>query len=198
MHFCPLCKFMVYTQLSKVDGQKKILQNYCKNCGWSDDYQNQDQSNLIYHRNYQEDYIADKIVSNRYTIFDYTLPRVTYPCINDKCATLLSSSNTSNRFMVNNIPADESPTVVSDTLKQNINIEEFYPVKLTSGVIQVKEGIDMETVKEWCKKQSISDQTLTCSDYHTPGKEVLYIKYDSINMKYLYICAVCGTSWKKN
>jgi DNA-directed RNA polymerase subunit M/transcription elongation factor TFIIS len=26
--------------------------------------------------------------------------------------------------------------------------------------------------------------------------DVIYIKYDSANMKYLYICTVCDTNWK--
>jgi hypothetical protein len=25
---------------------------------------------------------------------------------------------------------------------------------------------------------------------------VIYIKYDSVNMKYMYICNVCGDSWR--
>ena len=29
-------------------------------------------------------------------------------------------------------------------------------------------------------------------------KEVIYIKYDHINMRYLYICTKCSESWKKN
>jgi len=27
-------------------------------------------------------------------------------------------------------------------------------------------------------------------------RDVIYIKYDTINMKYLYICNVCGESWR--
>lgn len=27
-------------------------------------------------------------------------------------------------------------------------------------------------------------------------REVIYIRYDDINMKYIYVCAVCNTSWK--
>ena len=28
--------------------------------------------------------------------------------------------------------------------------------------------------------------------------EVIYIKYDSKNMKYLYVCETCGETWKQN
>jgi len=27
-------------------------------------------------------------------------------------------------------------------------------------------------------------------------REVIYIRYDDINMKYIYLCAVCDTLWK--
>jgi DNA-directed RNA polymerase subunit M/transcription elongation factor TFIIS len=27
-------------------------------------------------------------------------------------------------------------------------------------------------------------------------KDVIYMKYDSVNLKYLYICNVCNTQWK--
>lgn len=27
-------------------------------------------------------------------------------------------------------------------------------------------------------------------------RDVIYIKYDAINMKYMYICNVCGESWR--
>jgi DNA-directed RNA polymerase subunit M/transcription elongation factor TFIIS len=28
--------------------------------------------------------------------------------------------------------------------------------------------------------------------------EVIYVRYDDINLKYLYICSVCDTKWKTN
>ena len=27
-------------------------------------------------------------------------------------------------------------------------------------------------------------------------REIIYIRYDDTNMKYIYVCAVCNTSWK--
>lgn len=29
-------------------------------------------------------------------------------------------------------------------------------------------------------------------------REIIYIRYDDINMKYLYLCSTCDTSWKAN
>jgi len=30
------------------------------------------------------------------------------------------------------------------------------------------------------------------------GREVIYIQYDDTNMKYMYVCAICNTSWKND
>ena len=29
-------------------------------------------------------------------------------------------------------------------------------------------------------------------------REILYIRYDDINMKYVYMCSTCDTMWKTN
>ena len=76
MQFCPECKFMTYTKLRTEEESDVIngLISYCKNCGWKGTLESVD--NSIYKRNYQEDFIANKIITNKYTIFDVTLPRV--------------------------------------------------------------------------------------------------------------------------
>ena len=34
------------------------------------------------------------------------------------------------------------------------------------------------------------------SDFDSNTKEIIYIRYDNISMKYLYLCSHCDTSWK--
>jgi hypothetical protein len=29
-------------------------------------------------------------------------------------------------------------------------------------------------------------------------REVIYIRYDDTNMKYMYVCAICNTQWKND
>ena len=41
-----------------------------------------------------------------------------------------------------------------------------------------------------------SDASSTASA--SPQSEVIYMRYDDINMKYLYICTTCDTVWKTN
>lgn len=46
--------------------------------------------------------------------------------------------------------------------------------------------------------------TMRCPNQQCPankgdqGQEVLYIRYDDANMKYVYMCANCDTIWKTN
>ena len=65
---------MLYTKLkdtSEVEGAHHQLFDYCKNCG----YENVENLNKsVYKRNYENDYTADKIISNKYTIYDSALP----------------------------------------------------------------------------------------------------------------------------
>ena len=35
-----------------------------------------------------------------------------------------------------------------------------------------------------------------CEAAKQPDSEVIYIRYDDINMKYIYLCGVCNTVWK--
>jgi hypothetical protein len=45
--------------------------------------------------------------------------------------------------------------------------------------------------------KNIKCPTGTCAT-NTTGQErdVILVKYDSVNMKYIYICNVCGTEWR--
>lgn len=40
-----------------------------------------------------------------------------------------------------------------------------------------------------CKSNSVDDAA---------NREVIYIRYDDINMKYIYLCTVCDKIWKTN
>lgn len=45
--------------------------------------------------------------------------------------------------------------------------------------------------------KNIKCPTGTCSTNITgQERDVILVKYDSVNMKYIYICNVCGTEWR--
>ena len=43
-----------------------------------------------------------------------------------------------------------------------------------------------------------SNETSTSSNSTKTPSEVIYLRYDDDNMKYLYLCAVCDTKWTTN
>jgi hypothetical protein len=47
----------------------------------------------------------------------------------------------------------------------------------------------------------INDPHISCSNdickAKDANKQIIYIKYDSKNMKYLYVCENCGKTWKQ-
>jgi DNA-directed RNA polymerase subunit M/transcription elongation factor TFIIS len=36
----------------------------------------------------------------------------------------------------------------------------------------------------------------SCNSLKDEDQEVLYIRYDDTNMKYIYLCGICNTTWK--
>ena len=46
------------------------------------------------------------------------------------------------------------------------------------------------------KKSNEEKTALDMSDKDNNGREVIYIRYDDINMKYVYLCVNCDTTWK--
>ena len=35
-------------------------------------------------------------------------------------------------------------------------------------------------------------------DEGAPPAEIIYLRYDDVNMKFVYLCSVCDTIWKLN
>lgn len=197
MEFCPNCKFLLYTKFNKTeDGTEPTLINYCKNCNWKGEMK--DSSSAIYTRNYQEDFIAEKVLYNKYSIYDVALPRVSFDCVNKKCATNINVDN-SVSLVLNNLPADYSDEEFNNIFndyKPSI-IKDVYRIHLSSALIVCNTADQKKTISELFTKTQIDQKSISVEEYKAPKKEVLYIKYDNKNMKYLYMCAICGTSWKK-
>jgi len=46
------------------------------------------------------------------------------------------------------------------------------------------------------KKEEKTDLDVSDKDNNNNGREVIYIRYDDVNMKYVYLCVHCNTTWK--
>jgi hypothetical protein len=79
----------------------------------------------------------------------------------------------------------------------------------TLQVLKFTDPKDLKLCLESLKEKAISEENLLPKDhkwikdqnYPTPIlsqilREVVSIKYDEVNMKYMYICTTCGSSWK--
>lgn len=53
---------------------------------------------------------------------------------------------------------------------------------------------DRATIVGTTEEEAISGAVATGADDAVP-REVIYLRYDDINMKYIYLCAVCNTIW---
>ena len=193
MEFCPNCKFMVYTRMTNDPGDEPHLKHFCKNCKWESKIISTDEP--VYIRNYKDDFIADKVLSNKYTIYDVTLPRVELDCVNTSCATVVDI-DADNTLFVNNIPPDYTDEQFADIFKDAPLSSTPMRVKLSGALITCSPENRQVVIDSYLNKL-VDTNTLTVESYRKPDKEVLYIKYDPTNMRYLYLCAVCGTSWKK-
>ena len=264
MEFCPECNSMLYTKLEEIESDDLVstqrLTNYCKNCGYKDVIpENKDKS--VYLRNYENDYVVDKLLTNKYTIFDNALPRLSMKCINENCITN-HKINTDSSFIIDNIPENYNIENFKILLSNYSEIIlDFIQVRLTSIVIKLndsesesliqknKENItndinntiiiyskdiletEIKTLSQKYNKlikkivpgtnnsylitlHNFKDESffnelntlkiyyekfsLKINEFKIPESEVLYIKYDPDNMKYLYMCVNCSTSWKGN
>lgn len=192
------------------------LSYYCKHCNWveemkiADKYESsehavieqKEESTCIYQRNYKEDYIVDRVVSNKYTIYDYTLPRVSYDCINETCPTN-REFNLENLIYITNVPPDHSDKQIGEMFERLLGVkisevQERVRIQLTNVLLILKDKKLVNNIRSMIDNKIEDGYTLHVEEFQKPKKEILYIKYDPINMKYLYICSNCGTSWKKD
>lgn len=296
MNFCPECNFLLYKNLksSKVDvdetkdtsGQdsdsketyenilspdmsKCSLVEYCKNCGYENKVVENNVS--VYKRNYQNNFIVDRLLKNKYTIYDSTLPRLDIKCKNKHCITHNSSKelSRSNAIIINNIPEQLTNQEIENILEQytfgtisKISSEDkdyiktingynmFYKrIKLCQLIVYFENSKKKQRKKKTSSKKKSSDDTSSISseesksskgskkskttegdseilnnfknyiedytleikssnsddtvsvkqfrteEFKLPNNEVIFIKYDPANMKYLYMCINCGDSW---
>lgn len=46
------------------------------------------------------------------------------------------------------------------------------------------------------RTKSIKCPNKSCTATEQGGQEVIYLRYDDTNMKYIYLCTICNTVWK--
>lgn len=180
MQFCSECHNMYYLKIRDEDGNiGNTLIYYCRNCGHEDTTLST--TNIcvsdIQLRTSEKKYTH---IVNEYTKFDPTLPRInTIKCPNQEC-----SSNTAMKG-----GAPKTNAVGAKTTKLKIKTKKteasladdpaaLEPVPAASAVPVPAPALDATLESE------------------QNNREVIYIRYDDTNMKYVYLCVHCDTTWR--
>lgn len=188
---------MLYTRYIK---DKKMLENYCKNCNFeSDEYFQEklasNKSICVYEKNYSDDYVAMKAVQNQYITFDPTLPRLSnIECINKRCATNFSPEQRDMSVIVHNIEFLKGDLSPLEEYFQNIDRRSVVePQTENSALVTMGTKAQVRALPQMI---TLGGFTVRLEPASSVEREIVFIKYDHTNLKYLYMCSTCSTSWK--
>ena len=188
MKFCKKCSNMLYIHSTENVVELKYT---CRNC----DYKEVDKTpqRCIYENVYSKQKSTHDIIYNKYTRHDATLPRInTIKCINSKC---VSNKDYTNVLLLNDI------SVHRDRPEFDKKFEEIVG-KLgidRENIIQLDEDtIIIKSVSNLVETRSELEQIHHFMEYHEKlDSQIIFIKYDPDELRYVYICDYCNTSWKK-
>ena len=138
---------------------------YCRNCGNEDDTITID--NLVVSQTCLQQSGGNQINGvNKYTKLDPTLPRInTIQCPNSECPC--------NR--------NHNPTQYADRATITGTNEANEANEAASEASEANEANEANEAKK--------------VDADAVPREVIYLRYDDIRLKYIYLCAVCNTIW---
>ena len=213
MEFCLNCENLLSLQIK----EGKLLE-FCKVCEFSRKY-DLDKRPCIFEKKFnQNSFLSEKYTNNPFICLDKSLPRISsMQCKNPKCITNQSDKNF-QWLIIRDIPIDLYEPIVESvhsfvedrklslpirvekkvTYEQillQINKSDIDEDILTESMLELEEAI--RTYLETVRKQPIEPiQLWKIERYKKPENEVVFIKYDHVNMKYVYICCHCNHSWE--
>jgi len=195
MKFCLECHNMYYLKVSDVEGEiSNTLIYYCRNCGHEDSNIDEESicvSDMQLKRSEQN---FTHIV-NDYTKYDPTLPRInSIKCPNQDCDSNTMNGGGSGSYSGSakkkslKKHLDSANKSAADAMASAADAE-----KILNEIEKQEEEIEKEEGKT---KSSLADNQIMDYDSTKANREVLYIRYDDVNMKYVYVCVHCNTTWK--
>ena len=195
MKFCSECHNMYYLKVSDVEDEiSNTLIYYCRNCGHEDSNIDEESicvSDMQLKRSEQN---FTHIV-NDYTKYDPTLPRInSIKCPNQDCDSNTMNGGGSGSYSGSakkkslKKHLDSANKSAADAMASAADAE-----KILNEIEKQEEEIEKEEGKT---KSSLADNQIMDYDSTKANREVLYIRYDDVNMKYVYVCVHCNTTWK--
>lgn len=204
MRFCDKCGSIInlVNKKDETNPDKEVLNFVCNNC--NNEINENLENTCVYKQVYDEDFNSDKFINNPYTKYDNTLPRVSnIRCVNDNCITnkkdkYISITDISETPIVDDSKEDQ--TKFNKIILSNILPTLYETVKLTfeesdknyRALLKI-EGDDsnIQKILEYVEKNTFIDN-LRLNVIHN---EIIYIKTDNSNLRYMYICKNCSSSW---
>jgi DNA-directed RNA polymerase subunit M/transcription elongation factor TFIIS len=213
MKFCDTCGQMLYlTNKQKVDGTE-MLQHYCINCSTESD---KPVDSVVYTQKYNEDVNASKFTDNNDIMYDNTLPCVNnIKCINENCLSnkdgfYFTISDMSEASLINTELGveDENRLIIVRNIvkkltdkyefKDDLSFEYQEIDNLSRIIVKVKSTTDSTEESELFNSlRNKIKNTHIIENYKMSViiNEIIYIKTDSKNLNFTYICKNCSSSW---
>tara|TARA_B100000131_G_C18052911_1_gene587188 strand:+ start:305 stop:865 length:561 start_codon:yes stop_codon:yes gene_type:complete len=182
--FCDNCSNILYTR----NKDKNKLQYYCKNCDYTLDY-NKDQY-CVYINKINNDYLIYKNTNNKWIIKDPTIPVLNnIQCINNNCII--------NNYIDNSYIIYETDIKIIEDIIKKLNLK-IDTTKLDNKYIFTFSSKEIfinneKKLIDICNQKKIEIEKNIKND-----NKVSFVKHDNNNMKYLYICHYCNSSWVNN
>lgn len=185
--FCPKCSNMLYESV-----EENSLLFICKSCAYQKISSNQ--APTVFKKYYSKELLTETFSTNPHTHLDPTLPRLkNKSCANDQCETHTLSNLVECKYISIEDLKKEFP-------KMNISLVKTLN-KFNSHWLGTSEESIMDnftsTSELHLRKNTNTDYRIDyiCKPYEN---DIIYIKYDDSNMKFIYICSCCKKSWKNN
>ena len=206
MKFCSECESQLYIKNSEDELGNEFLIYYCQKCNTES---TEKVDSLVHSQTYNTNFNSHKYIKNEYTMYDNTLPRVSnIKCVNEKCI----SNDTRKLFIVTDINEDK---IIEDDQEESSKFNKI--AELFDDILQtfeVRPNITFE-YSNFIKSHQIlviveadspSDYNMLCeyisdNPYKINYKispiqnEIIYIKTNNENLKFMYICSNCKSSW---
>jgi len=190
------------TTLDESDDKIPKLLYTCRNCDYTE--LDRDSNRCIYENVYSQAKSTYDIIYNKYTRYDATLPRVsTIKCIKEGC---VSNMGLTHALILSDLSILSNPEIVSpqsdaesfkshfDAILVKNQLDETRVHRLDNGDTLV---IHTDSLEQAMSIKSELEPLHRYIEYFEKlESNTIFIKYDQEDLKYVYICDYCNTSWK--
>lgn len=207
MKFCQKCNNMLYIHsTSSNEGDEPQMLYSCRNCDYTEIDVNPNR--CIYENLYSQSKSTYDIIYNKYTRYDATLPRVnTIKCIKEGC---VSNMGLSHALILSDLSILTNPVIVGSQSLDGAVAKQFDTKlkeilafhQLDQSKIHLLDNEDTMVVETDSAEQALSIKAALeplhwfIEYFEKLESSTIFIKYDQDELKYVYICDYCNTSWK--